>query len=286
MEYLSFHKSDCVKRKYAREAFDTRAPMNELRKYVERQICNLLHFLPKMPRATTFPVLPGSNDPSCWIRPPRHGGLELVEVLPERRDLLLLALALADREAEDVELGVRRHRVAALHRLPVAEGALRERLAGRSLAEGAGETEGLRNRQVRAHLHQVRTRTLLLVEDDSAALVHAVVDPALGIGGRGDVDEEDRLLQRRGGGHFAGEDAAASRRHDLPGAAVDRVRVHRHVLDVVAGRAHRLLADRALLRRPLERGDDVLLDLVQELHGHRGVDDDVRALRLRRASKE
>ena len=67
----------------------------------------------------------------------------------------------------------------ALHRLPVAEGALREGLAGRRLAEGAGETEGFRDRQVRAHLHQVRARTLLLVEDDPAALVHAVVDAAL-----------------------------------------------------------------------------------------------------------
>merc|ERR1719463_783599 len=147
---------------------------------------------------STFPVLPGSDCPSCCIssastKLPRA----LVEVLPERRDLLLLALALADREAELVELRASVHGVAALHRLPVAEGALRERLAGRSLAEGAGETEGFRNRQVRPHLHQVRARTLLLVEDDSAALVHAVVDSALGIDGRGDVDEEDRLLQRR-----------------------------------------------------------------------------------------
>merc|ERR1719506_640208 len=212
---------------------------------------------------------------------PDASGLELVEVLAERRELLLFALALADRKAELVELGACRQRVAALHRLPVAEGALRERLAGRSLAEGAGETERFRNRQMRPHLHQVRTRTLLLMEDDSAALVHAVVDPALGIDGRGNVDEEDRLLQRRGGGHLASEDATARRRHDLPGAAVDRVRVHRHVLDIVAGCAHRLLADRSLLRCPLERGNDMLLDLVQELHGHRGVNDDVRALRLR-----
>merc|ERR1719238_833832 len=211
----------------------------------------------------------------------RSTHLELVEVLPKRRDLLLLALALADGQAENVQLRVGRHRVAALHRLPVAEGALREGLAGRSLAEGAGETEGFRNGQVRPHLHQVRTRALLLLEDDSAALVHAVIDPALGIHRCGDVDKEDRLLQRRGGGHLAGEDGAARRRHDLPGAAVDRVRVHRHILDVVAGRTHRLLADRPLLGRPLERRDDVLLDLVQELNSHRGVDDDVRTLRLR-----
>merc|ERR1719440_1944808 len=211
----------------------------------------------------------------------RSTHLELVEVLPKRRNLLLLALALADGQAENVQLGVGRHRVAALHRLPVAEGALRERLAGRSLAEGAGETEGFRHGQMRPHLHQVRARTLLLLENDSAALVHAVVDAPLGIDGRSDVDEEDRLLQRRGGGHLAGEDGTARRRHDLPGAAVDRVRVHCHVLDIVAGSAHRLLADRPLLRRPLERRDDVLLDLVQELHSHRGVDDDVRALRLR-----
>merc|ERR1719238_719635 len=211
----------------------------------------------------------------------RRAHLELVEVLPERRNLLLLALALADGEAELVQLAARSHRVAALHRLPVTERTLGERLAGRSLAEGAGETEGLRNRQVRPYLHQIRTRTLLLLEDNSAALVHAVVDPALSIRGRSDVDEEDRLLQRRGCGHLAGEDAAARRGHDLTGAAVDRVRVHRHVLDVVAGRAHRLLADRALLGRPLERRDDVLLDLVQELNSHRGVDDDVRTLGLR-----
>merc|ERR1719335_558567 len=90
------------------------------------------------------PVLPGKIDPSCCIRPlpttggmsppvladfrrmqgrrrkPREqSGLELVEVLAERRDLLLLALALADREAEVVELAAGAERVAALHGLPV-----------------------------------------------------------------------------------------------------------------------------------------------------------------------
>merc|ERR1719197_710483 len=147
-------------------------------------------------------VLPGSFSPvlTHWHagRKPEWrelGSLELVEVVAERGELLLLALALADGEGELVELAARGHRVPALHRLPVAEGALGEGLAGRRLAKGAGETEGFRDRQVRAHLHQVRARTLLLMEDDPAALVHAVVDPALGLRGCSDVDEEDRLLE-------------------------------------------------------------------------------------------
>ena len=62
---------------------------------------------------------------------------------------------------------------------------------------------------------------------------------------------------------------------------MDRIRVQRHVLHVEAHAAHRLLAQRSLLRRPLERRVHVILDLVQVLHTLRRVDDHVRALRVR-----
>ena len=61
-------------------------------------------------------------------------------------------------------------------------------------------------RNAHLHVHKVRALALLLVDHHATALVHAVVDAARGVLRGRDVDQEDRLLQRRAGRQVARED--------------------------------------------------------------------------------
>ena len=85
----------------------------------------------------------------------------------------------------------------ALHRLPVAEGALGEGLAGRRLAEGAGETEGFHDWQVRLDVVNWRTRALRFFNNHTSLLRNGGVNATQRLFWCLDFNQIDRLVQAR-----------------------------------------------------------------------------------------
>eukprot|EP00754_Rhynchopus_humris_P009966 Rhum_TRINITY_DN14106_c0_g1::Rhum_TRINITY_DN14106_c0_g1_i1::g.69326::m.69326 len=206
--------------------------------------------------------------------------LQLVVEGVQGRDLDLQTLA--DTALVHNAVGERAvlQRVAGEH-LPVVEDALRERLSTGVRPEVRREAERLGHGQVRAHVVDRGTRPVLLSEHDTTTLVQHTVDTAHRVLDGLDVHQEDRLHERRLGGQAARVVHTARRRDDLTTSTVDSVRVHRDVLDVDAHTTHRLLAEHTLLRGPVPRRHERVLQLRHVLHTLRHVDDDVRARAVR-----
>mmetsp|Transcript_57563 Transcript_57563/g.174050 ORF Transcript_57563/g.174050 Transcript_57563/m.174050 type:complete len:960 (+) Transcript_57563:128-3007(+) len=231
-------------------------------------------------RRESVPLRGGHSGSYKWLANTRSfcEASELVEVVAERGHGDLEVLALPHVQDELLHLALLRG--VAQHVVPVVEDALREGLAARLLAQRGDEAEGLGHGQVGLDLQEGRALARVLLEDAAAPQVHAGVDAAHRLLRAGDLHEEDGLLQRRLPQELRGEAGAARRGHDLPRAAVDGVGVEGHVHDVEADAPHVLLAQGALLGRPLERAVHVLLDLVDVLDSLRDVHHDVRALDL------
>jgi len=206
----------------------------------------------------------------------RCNRLKLVVVLGKVWDLNRgAALALADGLDEIVKLVAFTEGITG-HESPVIEHTLWESLAGSGGTEVGDESEGLEDRKVGVEVVNWGTWTLVLGEDVATLLVKAGVDTSEGTLWGGDVHEEDRLHEGRGGGEHAGVHATTSSRHDLAGTTVNGIGVHGDVVEVVTDATHWLLSERTLLGGPLEGGDNVVLDLVEVLDTDSVVDENVR----------
>mmetsp|Transcript_27288 Transcript_27288/g.37600 ORF Transcript_27288/g.37600 Transcript_27288/m.37600 type:complete len:243 (-) Transcript_27288:2020-2748(-) len=201
----------------------------------------------------------------CFPRP----GLELVQVPVQRGQLGHQVLPDSDGLDDLAQSTSGVLEVPALQQLPVVEHELREGGPGGGGGQGLREAEGLGHGQVGLHLGHAAGHGLALVEHVTAAHGHDVVDGAHDGVGAGDVHQEDRLQQRGAGQVHAGVGHAAGRGRDLAHAAVDGVRMQRHVVDDELEAAHPLLAQRPLIAGPLEAAHHRVLDLDQVRHAHR-----------------
>eukprot|EP00756_Hemistasia_phaeocysticola_P023467 Hpha_TRINITY_DN15896_c2_g10::TRINITY_DN15896_c2_g10_i5::g.192013::m.192013 len=199
---------------------------------------------------------------------------QLVVELVESRDALLETLPLADLGDHLAGRGRGDQGVTGEH-LPVVEHALRERLPASVRAKVRGETERLRNGQVRLHVVDRCPRTVLLTEHNTTATVQHTVDTAHRVLHGLDVNLENGLHQAGLRRQAARVVVTASGRDHLTTATVDRVSVHRHVLHVDPDTTHGLLSHHTLLGGPVPRGNERVLNLVHVLHTLGRVHDNV-----------
>mmetsp|Transcript_14536 Transcript_14536/g.34325 ORF Transcript_14536/g.34325 Transcript_14536/m.34325 type:complete len:230 (-) Transcript_14536:286-975(-) len=157
---------------------------------------------------------------------------------------------------------------------------LRESLAARLLPQCSNKAEGLGNWQIGLHVCKGSAFSLRLLEDVAAAVGHHGVNATQHVLWTSDLNEEDRLLQRRHCCHLRCEAAAAHGWHHLSGAAVGLVGVEHHVHDVEAHSSQALLAERSLLRGPLEGAVNGVPHLSEIWHRLRLVHHDIGTLCL------
>merc|ERR1719163_887414 len=215
----------------------------------------------------------------------RQNALQLVEVVDEEWGLDLEALLCAEVQHD---LGCLCKRFLVLvdgqrvrrNRLPVVEAVIDECTTVGLLAEHRGKrrrTDGLRDRDVGLD-GQAPAWEVLREHELPAATTKRLHDTSLGLPWRLNEGFEDGLNEAARASHHRREEYASRGWLDLPHAAMDRVRVQLHVEEVEADAAHRLLADRTLLRRPQQTCVHALLDLVKVLDALRLVDEDVGAV--------
>merc|ERR1712217_187166 len=130
--------------------------------------------------------------------------LKLVEVIAEGRHCDLQVFALTDLEDQLLHLAASLHGIT-WQVLPVVEDALRECLATGLLTQCGHEAERLRDGEMRLHLDERSALTRILLEDATAAQVHARVDAAHGLLRACDLDQENWLLKCRLCRHLCGE---------------------------------------------------------------------------------
>lgn len=169
----------------------------------------------------------------------------------------LETLAGTDPRDKRMDLGALFER-RALHHLPMIEHVLGECLALRSLTQITGKAERLHDRQVRLDREHGRAGTLLFREHLPTALVQARVDTANSVLRALNLDQVDRLLQRRLREQARGVGDTARGWQNLTTATVNGIGVQNDIHDVDPYTAHRLLSTWAFLRCPLERSDDAV----------------------------
>jgi hypothetical protein len=205
---------------------------------------------------------------------------EFVKIVVKGGDLFLETLTLADTSAGLTSLGLGVHGVTT-ELFPMVEHALREGTAGGGGTESLGETEGLSDGQVSLDGNERSTRDLLLTNNHTTTLRHAVVDTTNSIIRGLDLNQEDGLLEAGLGSHLSAVQDTAGSGGDLTTTSVDSISVEGNIHDVEAAATELLIAQDTFLGGLLEGSGDGVLDFVQELALLGGVNDDVGASLLR-----
>ena len=171
---------------------------------------------------------------------------EFVQIVAKLWNALLQTLALTGRGHHLGRLGLGVKGVAG-ENLPVVKDALREGLTAGVGAEVGGEAKRLVHGQIRLHHKHGRAHDLILLDHVATPTIEDAVNAA----DRGlralDLDKVDGLEQAGRGGEHAGVQTAPSGRDNLAAAAMNGVRVERHVVHVEPDAAAILLAQHALL---------------------------------------
>ena len=154
----------------------------------------------------------------------------------------------------------------AVHLLPMVEHALREGTSGGGGTESLGETEGLGDGEVSLDVDERGSGDGILSVHNTSTLGQALVDTTNGIIRALDLDQEDGLLETRGGGELGSVEDTTGSGDNLTTTSMDSIGVKGHILDVESDTAHVLVGHDTLLGGPLEGSLHGVLDFVEVLN--------------------
>mmetsp|Transcript_749 Transcript_749/g.1722 ORF Transcript_749/g.1722 Transcript_749/m.1722 type:complete len:844 (-) Transcript_749:24-2555(-) len=152
---------------------------------------------------------------------------------------------------------------------------LREGSTGGGLSKRLGESEGLGDGQVGAHVGNTTSHTGTLIEDLSTSHGENVVDGSSDGSGASDVHQEHRLQKRGGTAVHTGVGHTTRAGGDLTHTSMDGISVQSHVIQVHAQTADALLAQRTLVTGPLESSNHGVSDLSKVGNTHSALSVDV-----------
>mmetsp|Transcript_34577 Transcript_34577/g.47247 ORF Transcript_34577/g.47247 Transcript_34577/m.47247 type:complete len:242 (+) Transcript_34577:198-923(+) len=179
--------------------------------------------------------------------------LQLIQVLVEVGNLLLQTLTLANGSDGGCGHRVCLQRVPGEH-LPVVKAALREGLPCGVCTQICREPKGLCDRDVRLDVVDRGPGTVLLTNHNPTTTVEYTVDPSHRSLNGLDIQQKHRLHQPRFPGQTTRIVHPAGRWDNLSPTTVNRIGVHRDILDIDPHSSHVLPAHHPLLGGPLPRG--------------------------------